>query len=410
MRLMNRTMLVLSFAATTLLPAQERVQKTETAPDPAVLESLAPRAAIQGGSPSDAPRRPSGVVADAADSGTNGDVIMTSPSPYTSTGVLLQAKPSWPYVVAKTGSADAWSAFAVTNSLNAELFRVRSDGYVGIGTNAPGARLHVNGSEVLISNRPASGQVESVTLLTLSNRAASGNDYAWRFATAGSDGGSGVYSNGLEVYEYPGNPQMYCCYRRISVRPITNNNAKVFVIDGDGNVGIGVWAPGHALHVSGNGRIEGSLTVTGDITGARVINATYRDVAEWVSSDENLTDGSVVTISSDKDDHVVASREAYDTRVAGVVSPEPGVLLGEPGASRYKIATTGRVRVKVDATRGAIRKGDLLVSSGTPGVAMKSQPVDVAGVQMHRPGTLIGKALESLESGTGEILVLLSLQ
>jgi len=29
---------------------------------------------------------------------------------------------------------------------------------------------------------------------------------------------------------------------------------------------------------------------------------------------------------------------------------------------------------------------------------------------MHRPGTLIGKALEPLEKGQGEILVLLSLQ
>jgi hypothetical protein len=36
--------------------------------------------------------------------------------------------------------------------------------------------------------------------------------------------------------------------------------------------------------------------------------------------------------------------------------------------------------------------------------------VEVAGVKMHRPGTVIGKALEPLERGEGEILVLLSLQ
>jgi hypothetical protein len=29
---------------------------------------------------------------------------------------------------------------------------------------------------------------------------------------------------------------------------------------------------------------------------------------------------------------------------------------------------------------------------------------------MHRPGTIIGKALEPLDNGVGEILVLLSLQ
>jgi hypothetical protein len=43
-------------------------------------------------------------------------------------------------------------------------------------------------------------------------------------------------------------------------------------------------------------------------------------------------------------------------------------------------------------------------------VAMKSLAVKLGGVEFHRPGTLIGKALEPLESGVGEILVLLSLQ
>jgi hypothetical protein len=66
--------------------------------------------------------------------------------------------------------------------------------------------------------------------------------------------------------------------------------------------------------------------------------------------------------------------------------------------------------VKVDATRGPIRIGDLLVTSDTPGTAMKSAAIDVAGIPMHRPGTLIGKALEPLAGGQGEILVLLSLQ
>jgi len=50
------------------------------------------------------------------------------------------------------------------------------------------------------------------------------------------------------------------------------------------------------------------------------------------------------------------------------------------------------------------------VTSDIPGVAMKSEPVNLGGVQLHRPGTLIGKALEPLQKGRGEILVLLSLQ
>jgi len=67
-------------------------------------------------------------------------------------------------------------------------------------------------------------------------------------------------------------------------------------------------------------------------------------------------------------------------------------------------------RVKVDASRAPIHVGDLLVTSDREGVAMKSEPVNIGGVQLHRPGTLIGKAIEPLAKGQGEILVLLSLQ
>jgi hypothetical protein len=68
------------------------------------------------------------------------------------------------------------------------------------------------------------------------------------------------------------------------------------------------------------------------------------------------------------------------------------------------------VRVKVDASKGAIHIGDLLVTSDVSGMAMKSEPILIGGRQIHAPGTLIGKALEPLEKGKATILVLLSLQ
>lgn len=74
------------------------------------------------------------------------------------------------------------------------------------------------------------------------------------------------------------------------------------------------------------------------------------------------------------------------------------------------MTTTGRVKVKVDATKKPVEVGDLLVASDKEGIAMKSEPLDLGGVPIHRPGTLIGKALEPLSEGEGEILVLLSLQ
>ena len=67
-------------------------------------------------------------------------------------------------------------------------------------------------------------------------------------------------------------------------------------------------------------------------------------------------------------------------------------------------------RVEGDASKRAIKVGDLLVTGEKPGTAMSSEAVELGGIAMHRPGTILGKALEPLASGEGEILVLLSLQ
>ena len=171
-----------------------------------------------------------------------------------------------------------------------------------------------------------------------------------------------------------------------------------------GNVGIGTSNPTSKLHVTGDGRFTGNLTVDGNIA------AKYQDVAEWVPSSEQISTGTVVVLDSNRSNHVVSSDRAYDTRVAGVISVQPGIALGESGDGKVLVATTGRVLVNVDAKNGPIHIGDLLVTSDVPGMAMKSEPINLGGVQLHRPGTLIGKALEPLEKGSGKILVLLSLQ
>jgi len=133
-------------------------------------------------------------------------------------------------------------------------------------------------------------------------------------------------------------------------------------------------------------------------------------VAEWVPSAAHLPAATLVVLDPARSNHVIASTRAYDTTVAGVVSAQPGISLGEPGAAKALVATTGRVRVRVDATKQPISIGDLLVTSDKPGVAMKSIPLDIQGIALHRPGTVVGKALEPLTGGEGEILVLLSLQ
>ena len=172
----------------------------------------------------------------------------------------------------------------------------------------------------------------------------------------------------------------------------------------NGNVGIGTAAPAAKLHVVGN------VQVTGSITGASVIGAVYQDVAEWVPATADLPPGTVVVLNAAKNNEVMASHAAYDTSVAGVVSEQPGLLLGVGAANKEMVATTGRVKVRVDARQSPIRVGDLLVTSDMSGTAMRSEPMDVNGRKFHQPGTIIGKALEPLAGGISEILVLLSMQ
>src|SRR6185436_6444822 len=99
---------------------------------------------------------------------------------------------------------------------------------------------------------------------------------------------------------------------------------------------------------------------------------------------EQLPAGTVVVLDSTKSNQVTSSSVSYDTRAAGVISEQPGIALGEKGDGKVLVATTGRVRVKVDATKSPIHIGDLLVTSDIPGVAMKSEPFNLGDVQIHR--------------------------
>ncbi len=122
--------------------------------------------------------------------------------------------------------------------------------------------------------------------------------------------------------------------------------------------------------------------------------------------------GTLLVIDPNSDDYEPCA-EAYQTSVIGVVSPadtvnsEGEIMTVTYGASVW-IPNSGErpievpVRVKADAKYGAIRRGDLLTTSPTEGHAMVASDPKL--------GTIVGKALESLESGTGEIKVMVTLQ
>jgi hypothetical protein len=128
------------------------------------------------------------------------------------------------------------------------------------------------------------------------------------------------------------------------------------------------------------------------------------DVAEFIETAEPVEPGDVVEIDAR---HAGQFRKVATRRsgaVAGVVSTKPGLTMNSrDGANKAEagpqLALIGRVRVKATAQNGRIHPGDLLVSAGTPGYAMRAGRVP-------KPGTIFGKALESLDTGKGVVEML----
>jgi len=298
----------------------------------------------------------------------------------------------------------ATSGDTVTNT-RADMY---VSGKVGIGTAAPTRQAEIYGVTVDGNAREVLGLFDTTPMAAgVGGGIAFGGIWNSNGAMAGEFASiQGVKENGTD--------NNYAGALSFNTRVNNGQPTERLRIDSTGNVGIGI-TPAAKLDVNGAATVRGALAVTGainatgSITGATVF-ATYQDVAEWVPAAESMPAGTVVVVGEDASNTVTPSMHAYDTSVAGVVSATPGLLLGVASESKAKIATTGRVRVRVDATKSPIHKGDLLVTSDRPGMAMKSEPLDINGRKFHQPGTLIGKALEPLASGTGEILVLLSLQ
>jgi len=198
-------------------------------------------------------------------------------------------------------------------------------------------------------------------------------------------------------------------YSQYTSSETTSRSWSVGMMGGDGEFRIkdGTNTDRMTISVPQNG--NATITFNGTVEGG-IIHAKYQDIAEWVTAPQPLSPGTVVIASPDRVNEVIASTTPYDTSVIGVVSEQPGIVLGQGSSSKVRVATMGRVRVNVQADRGPIRIGDLLVTGDKTGMAMKSVAAEVGGGKFHRVGTILGKALEPLPSGTGQILVLLTLQ
>jgi hypothetical protein len=162
-------------------------------------------------------------------------------------------------------------------------------------------------------------------------------------------------------------------------------------VSGSGPIGIhGIGATAGLF--DGDVTINGNLSITGTINGA--------DVAEGIDC-PGCAATDVVTIDPNNNLKFNRSSRAYDYTVAGVISEKPSLNLSKGDAKNHPpLALAGLVKCKVTDENGAIKRGDLLVTSSKPGHAMR------ADLDKIKPGMIVGKALEPWEKGEGKITVL----
>lgn len=179
----------------------------------------------------------------------------------------------------------------------------------------------------------------------------------------------------------------------------------------DSNLVLDQWGSGDIARGFTAGSLKFRVTNTGRVVTTALQITGGGDLVEgFETGEETCEPGSVLVIDPENPGELRLSGEAYDPKVAGVVSGAGGVAhgirMGQDGVldGDTLVAMTGRVYVKCSAENGPIRPGDRLTTCSLPGHAMKA--TDSA----RSDGAVLGKAMTSLESGTGLVLVLVNLQ
>jgi hypothetical protein len=183
----------------------------------------------------------------------------------------------------------------------------------------------------------------------------------------------------------------------LDIKGLKLNNGNALTLSG---TTIRLTTPGGVDIISATGSSPAStpVTLTGQFSlgASSTLQATFADLAEYYSADQEYAPGTVLIFGGTAE--TTTTNIFGDARLAGVVSTDPGFKMnGELQGTRVCLALQGRVPCKVV---GKVKKGDMLTTAGVVGHAAKAMDPKV--------GTIIGKALEDkdyTEAGVIEVAV-----
>jgi hypothetical protein len=313
---------------------------------------------------------------------------------------------------------------ATGQTLSANNAITQSNGNVGIGTTGPVFALDVNsggntyGDAIAYHGYSTHSGIYPVTALGGFDSYADDWTYVGLGATYGhSSGFTTQIPDPALLLNHNGTVGIYADSGQ-TVGSLYYPTARLLITP-TGNVGIGTTAPGAKLEVSGNLKLTSGSGASITFQDGTVQSTAWTgttcggDYAESVDVSGDRTHyepGDVLVIDPAAEGNFLKSVEPYSTSVTGIYSTKPGLVgrrqLTDKSQMKDEVpmAMVGIVPTKVSAENGPIKPGDMLVTSSTLGYAMN-------GTDRSRMlGAVIGKALGHLDSGTGVIEVVVTLQ